>query len=88
MTTTNRPSRKRSQPRSVVATTPPERAKARAGTGVINREQRQAMICEAAYFMAERRGLRAGHELEDWLAAEQQIDLVLTGGGPATAGTA
>jgi hypothetical protein len=88
MTTTNRPSRKRSQPRSGVATTPPERAKARAGTGVINREQRQAMICEAAYFMAERRGLRAGHELEDWFAAEQQIDLVLTGGGPATAGTA
>ena len=46
------------------------------------------MICEAAYFMAERRGLRAGHELEDWLAAEQQIDLTLTRGGPATAGTA
>ena len=46
------------------------------------------MICEAAYFIAERRGLRTGHELEDWLAAEQQIDLMLTGGGPATAGTA
>ena len=46
------------------------------------------MICEAAYFMAERRGLRPGHELEDWLAAEQQIDLMLTRGGPATAGTA
>ena len=87
MTTTNRPSRKRSQPRSVVATTPPARAKPRAGTGVITREQRQAMICEAAYFMAERHGLRPGHELEDWLAAEQQVDLTLTRGGPATAGT-
>lgn len=88
MTTTNRPSRKRSQPRSVVATTSPAQAKARARTGVINREQRQAMICEAAYFMAERRGLRAGLELEDWLAAEQQINLMLTRGGPTTAGTA
>ncbi|HLZ96738.1 MAG TPA: DUF2934 domain-containing protein [Steroidobacteraceae bacterium] len=32
------------------------------------------MIAEAAYFRAEKRGFRAGHELEDWLAAEADVD--------------
>ena len=32
-----------------------------------------AMVSEAAYFRAQRRGFAAGHELEDWLAAEQEI---------------
>lgn len=33
----------------------------------------QAMIAEAAYFRAEKRGFAPGHELEDWLAAEAEI---------------
>jgi DUF2934 family protein len=32
------------------------------------------MIAEAAYFRAEKRGFEAGHELEDWLAAEQDVE--------------
>jgi hypothetical protein len=32
------------------------------------------MIAEAAYYLAERRGFAPGHELEDWLAAEAEID--------------
>lgn len=32
-----------------------------------------AMIADAAYFRAEKRGFQPGHELEDWLAAEQEI---------------
>lgn len=33
-----------------------------------------AMIADAAYFRAEKRGFGAGHELEDWLAAEEEIE--------------
>ena len=35
---------------------------------------REMMIREAAYLLAEGRGFGPGKELEDWLAAEQQID--------------
>ncbi len=31
-----------------------------------------AMIAEAAYYRAQQRGFAPGHELEDWLAAEQE----------------
>jgi len=44
-------------------------APARASDGA----QRQAMIAEAAYYCAERRGFAPGHELEDWLRAEAEI---------------
>lgn len=43
-------------------------------------EQRCAMIAEAAYYHAEHRGFESGHELEDWLAAEEEIDDLLTRG--------
>ncbi len=43
-------------------------------------EQRCAMIAEAAYYHAEHRGFESGHELEDWLAAEEEIDGLLTQG--------
>jgi hypothetical protein len=35
---------------------------------------REARIAEAAYWRAERRGFTAGQELDDWLAAEREID--------------
>ena len=41
-------------------------------------EQRQKMIAEAAYYRAERRGFRGGDPVEDWVAAEIQIDTQLT----------
>jgi hypothetical protein len=41
-----------------------------------NREQR---IAEAAYWRAERRGFEPGHELDDWLEAEREVDA--QGGG-------
>lgn len=31
------------------------------------------MIADAAYFRAEKRGFEAGHEVDDWLAAEEEI---------------
>jgi len=36
-------------------------------------EQTRLMIEEAAYYLAEKRGFTPGHELEDWLQAEEQI---------------
>ena len=44
----------------------------------IEPEQRQAMICDAAYFLSERRGFCPGHELDDWLTAEAEVDRALT----------
>jgi hypothetical protein len=35
---------------------------------------REARIAEAAYWRAERRGFTSGQELDDWLAAEKEID--------------
>jgi Protein of unknown function (DUF2934) len=32
------------------------------------------MMAEAAYFLAERRGFKPGHELEDWLSAEHEVN--------------
>lgn len=37
-------------------------------------EQRHRMIAEAAYLRAERRGFQGGCPLEDWFAAEGEID--------------
>ena len=40
-------------------------------------EQRQELIAQAAYFIAERRGFVPGNELEDWLQAEAEIEACL-----------
>jgi hypothetical protein len=37
-------------------------------------QERQTLIARAAYFRAEKRRFRAGHDLEDWLAAETEVD--------------
>ncbi len=47
-------------------------------------EDRRASIAEAAYFKAEHRGFAPGHELEDWLAAEEEVDQRLMGEGRAS----
>ena len=56
----------------------PERA-------AVSADDRRAMIAEAAYLRAERRGFTPGHEAEDWLAAEVEVDALLKLGhrGPA-----
>jgi len=40
-------------------------------------EARHALIAEAAYLRAEHRGFVPGHETEDWLAAEAEVDALL-----------
>lgn len=42
--------------------------------GAFSLEQREAMIREAAYYHFAKRGYAPGHELEDWLAAEAEIE--------------
>jgi Protein of unknown function (DUF2934) len=48
---------------------------------IVPAKPREALIAERAYFRAERRGFEPGHEGEDWLAAEAEVDLLLSGGG-------
>jgi hypothetical protein len=44
----------------------------------VSPETRRAMIAESAYLRAERRGFAPGHEVEDWCAAEREVDALLT----------
>ncbi|HEY2591515.1 MAG TPA: DUF2934 domain-containing protein [Steroidobacteraceae bacterium] len=44
----------------------------------VSADTRRAMVAEAAYLRAERRGFAAGHEEEDWLAAEKEVDALLS----------
>lgn len=56
----------------------------RANSGTeLTPEERNRMIATAAYHHAEQRGFAAGHELEDWLAAEVEIRRQLGEHGPA-----
>jgi Protein of unknown function (DUF2934) len=41
-------------------------------------DERQQMIAVAAYFFSQGRNFEPGQELEDWLAAEAQIDKMLS----------
>lgn len=43
-------------------------------TQFVDPERRDALIAQAAYFRAEKRGFAPGHEAEDWLAAEAEVD--------------
>ncbi|HLG20330.1 MAG TPA: DUF2934 domain-containing protein [Bdellovibrionota bacterium] len=50
------------------------RSSRQAGMSSVAPEERQRMIAEAAYFIAERRGFWGGDPNADWLEAESQID--------------
>ena len=43
----------------------------------VNAQEREAMIRETAYFLAEQRGFAPGHEVNDWVAAETEVDQYL-----------
>lgn len=42
--------------------------------GEFSLEQREAMIRDAAYFHYAKRGYTPGHDFDDWLAAEAEIE--------------
>jgi hypothetical protein len=70
--------------KSPTTSTPRKRATRKAGAAIsaaaptfsqfVGPEQRAALIAEAAFFRAEKRGFAPGHEVEDWLAAESEVD--------------
>lgn len=39
-----------------------------------DREARRRRVAEAAYYRAQRRGFAPGHEVDDWLEAEKEVD--------------
>jgi hypothetical protein len=41
---------------------------------IASESERQSLIATEAYLRAERRNFAAGHELEDWLAAEAAVN--------------
>lgn len=43
----------------------------------VPQELRRQMILQAAYLRAEQRGFTPGFELDDWLAAENEVDSLL-----------
>lgn len=45
-----------------------------AASGRINPEARQRMIQETAYYRYVQRGYSHGHDVEDWLAAEADVE--------------
>ena len=48
---------------------------ARSGADLRTQDQRRVLIEIAAYHIAELRGFEPGHEVQDWVEAESQIDL-------------
>ena len=44
---------------------------------------RESMVAVTAYCLAEQRGFEPGHEVEDWLVAEVEVDQRLMGEGRA-----
>jgi hypothetical protein len=48
-----------------------------AGLADVSSEQRLAMIREAAYYKAEKRGFTGGNDAQDWADAEREIDELL-----------
>jgi hypothetical protein len=41
---------------------------------IASESERRALIATEAYLRAERRNFAGGHELEDWLAAEAEVN--------------
>lgn len=63
-------------PAAPAVTAKPENGKSAAH---LSPEERHRLIAEAAYFRASQRGFPGGAEVEDWLAAEAEIDGKLLG---------
>ncbi len=59
---------------------PPENSIVTRSAAYIEPEMRDAMVAEAAYFRSAHRGFEPGHEVDDWLAAESEIDAALARG--------
>ena len=91
MVDSNTPARRSRGANNALEGASPPRARKRSGaatkadsTTTISAADRLRMIETAAYFRAERRGFIVGHEAEDWLSAEIEIDaLIASAQGPS-----
>lgn len=56
---------------------PTKPAKSQRKTAKITDADKQKMIEEAAYYIAQQRNFSAGNAMDDWLAAEEQVNKLL-----------
>jgi hypothetical protein len=63
----------------VLDASPALQAAAEPASPRISPEERHRLIAETAYYRASQRGFRGGAEVEDWLAAEAEVDNKLLG---------
>jgi hypothetical protein len=55
----------------------------------LERDRRHAKVAERAYYLAEQRGFEPGHDQEDWLSAENEVERIWSSHereGPALCG--
>ena len=76
----NPPAEQAAQPRRRAAAVKPDSASGPATGITVSADARRAMIAQAAYLRCERRGFTPGGEVEDWLAAEAEVDALLRAG--------
>ena len=87
MSALNTTSPEQPESRSVASPVPPMSEPARPGilsemasqvapNRPLDAKARQAMIAEAAYYRAEKRGFAPGRDLDDWLEAEAVIEVM------------
>lgn len=77
-TTGATPPADKAAPRRTAPVQQPAAAASGASPGVtVSEDERRAMIARAAYLRAEQRGFTSGGEVEDWLAAEAEVDALL-----------
>jgi hypothetical protein len=69
---------RRERTRRAAHASPNGQSPCHAPAGFDRPSSREALIATAAYYRAEKRGFLPGHEQEDWLAAERDIDGVGT----------
>lgn len=63
--------------KSTVSKTAATRSSKAKSIGKVTPEQRYRMICDAAYFKAEKRNFAPENEIQDWLDAEAEINRML-----------
>jgi hypothetical protein len=58
----------------------PKAAPAAKAKAALSAEQRNNYVEVAAFYIAERRGFVPGNPADDWVAAEQEVDRLITSG--------
>ncbi|HEV2704204.1 MAG TPA: DUF2934 domain-containing protein [Steroidobacteraceae bacterium] len=79
-TTPVKKSARRPAAKSTAAADSPQAVIGTKSVPVVSVDERRALIARAAYLRGESRGFPAGGEAEDWLAAEKEVDALLSGG--------